>query len=406
LGSDTITYVCVTQNRVENLRRNFPQILPYVDRAVIIDGGSADETEVYCKSQPKVEWHYRKWDDSFANQYNEYLKHIDEGWVLLCDDDELPSKEMLEALRGIVADSGDGETYSCVEFRSWSINSDDETPKDHPDDYWRKILFLYSPGMKYQVDLHQCLMGYKTGRHARSNLVYYHIKSIQDVARNACRNYFIAGIWLPNSTDGLRGPEWMDFRAIVKRCYPEVGTFSDLNSLFIKGGIHQDLKDWIISHKDYGSNLYHEVHHYFEYYFEMLHPEEVTPEVNAAAARASSEKTYFDIDLVSDTWSPAGDSRDLGIALTSVNFRKGGEWYMKSVLDPSVELVSFNGIEGGNSGTNFSWSGKESKIRLYGLTEAPDEILLQFAWPPRPGQNVAVKAGGREASVSRTAVIF
>lgn len=93
---DTITYVCVTQNRVENLKRNFHHILPYVDRAVIIDGGSVDGTEAYCKSQPKIEWYHRKWDDSFANQYNEYLKHITDGWVLICDDDELPSKEMLE----------------------------------------------------------------------------------------------------------------------------------------------------------------------------------------------------------------------------------------------------------------------------------------------------------------------
>jgi len=402
---ETITYVCVTQNRVENLKRNFARILPHVDKVVIIDGGSVDGTEEYCKSFEKVEWVHRKWDDSFANQYNEYLKYIDNGWVLLFDDDEVPSEELMVSLREIVEKSNLGENYSCVEFRSWAINPEDNPPKDHPDDYWRKILFRYQPGMHYQVDLHQCLVGYQNNKHARSNLIYYHIKSPADVARNACRNYFIAGIWLPSASDGLREPEWQGLRAIVKSCYPEVETFSDLNSLFIKGMLDEELKQWLIKHKDYGSNLYHELHHFFEYYFEILHPEEYTDAVKSQVESISSEKVYFDVSLEGDTWSAPNDSRKLGLALQGVSYRQGDSWHTLSLLSPSMELKNFNGVEGGSSGQNFSWSGESSLIRLYGVTDAPEKVVLNFMWPPRPGQQVVVKAGERTETIIRNSVL-
>lgn len=403
---EQITYVCVTQNRVDNLKRNLPVILPYVDRAVIIDGGSVDGTKDYCLSHPKVEWYHRKWDDSFANQYNEYLKYINSGWVLICDDDELPSEELLKNLRAIVADSGAGDNFCCVEFRSWSINPEDNPPKDHPDDYWRKLFFRYNPGMKYVVDLHQCLTGYQNHKHARSNLIYYHIKTPKDVARNACRNYFIAGIWLPNASDGLRGSEWQELRSVVNSCYPGVETFSDLNSIFVAGNIHEDLKSWMIKYKDYGSNLYHELHHFFEYYFEMLHPEELTEEVKNSVESNKSVKKYYDIELCVDTWSPPNDSRALGLALAEVVYCHGGEWKTMSVITPELELLGFNGVEGGNSGNNFSWSGSNSFIRLYGVDSCPEQLIIRFMWPPRPGQKAIVKAGNKEVTVDRNTVII
>ncbi len=393
---EKITYVCITQNRLENLKRNFPVILPHVDRAVIIDGGSVDGTEEYCKSLPKVEWHYRKWDDSFANQYNEYLKYIDEGWVLLCDDDELPSSDLLKSLRKIVADSEQGNRFCCVEFRSWAINPDDEVPKDHPDDYWRKLFFRYHPKMRYTVDLHQCLVGYQNNNQARSDFIYYHLKTTRDVARNACRNYFIAGIWLPNASDGLRGPEWDELRAVVKSCYPEIETFSELDTLFIQGNLHEDLKAWMIKYKDFGSSLYHELHHFFEYYCELRHPEECTDAVKERVEQMSSEKKFFDISLKGGTWSPPNDSRELGVALTELSYQYGDSWRHLTVLSPDMELKGFNGVEGGNSGTNFSWSGKEAVVRLYGIEEPPAQVVVKFAWPPRSGQRVVVRVGDRE----------
>ena len=402
---EKITFVCVTQNRVGNLKRNFPRILPYVDKAVIIDGGSVDGTEEYCKSFDNVEWYHRKWDDSFANQYNEYLKHVNEGWVLIFDDDEFPSEELMRELPQIVESSQKGDKFSCVEFRSWSINPEDNPPKDHPDDYWRKMFFRYQSGMHYSVDLHQCLVGYQNGKHARSNLTYQHIKTPRDVARNACRNYFIAGIWLPNASDGLRGEEWKKLHDIIKKHYPLVTTFSDLNTIFVGGGVKAELQDWLIEHKDFGSNLYHEVHHFFEYYFEILNPHEYTEEVKVRVASLAAEKTYFDIVLDTDTWNPPGDSRKLGLALKTVTYRQGKKWSTMTVLNPNLELKNFHGVEGGNTGNNFSWSSDGALIRLYGVDNPPDEVVLEFVWPPRPGQSSTVRVGERVQKISRNAVM-
>lgn len=47
---NSITYVTITQDRLSNNQRNFPVILPYVDRAVVVDGFSKDGTYEYLKS--------------------------------------------------------------------------------------------------------------------------------------------------------------------------------------------------------------------------------------------------------------------------------------------------------------------------------------------------------------------
>lgn len=235
---DSITFVTVTQDRLDHNRRNFPVILPNVDRAVVVDGFSKDGTYEYLQSlEPKVEIFQRAWDDSFANQYNEYLKHIKGGWVLLCDDDEVPSQELLGSLREIVKQSEGGTKFGVVEFKANAISykeSDWENRHDDgPCEYWRQIFFKWYPDMHYAIDLHQALQGMR-GPVVRSDAHYYHIKSTKDEYRNACRNYFIAGEWPPGSrSDGVRTEEWQEMKAILKEHHSEVELFSALNSLLV-----------------------------------------------------------------------------------------------------------------------------------------------------------------------------
>lgn len=281
--SEKITYVCVTQNRIENIKRNIPKVIDYVDRIVIVDGFSVDGTKEWLESySPKILVTQRRWDDSFANQYNEYLKHIDEGWVLLCDDDELPSEELLKSLKQIVHDSNNGKVYSTVEFRCHAMEIDKQgniVTDPGPCDYYRLIFYLYQPGMKYMIDLHQCLLGYKNGRSIRRQETYYHLKSNEDMYRNSCRNWWIAGVWLANATEGLKVPEWYELRDIVKSVYPDVVVFSDFNAIMVKGNMKQVVKDYIIKIKSIEDEpnkgrVLNELRAYYKYYFEILHPEE------------------------------------------------------------------------------------------------------------------------------------
>lgn len=281
-GDDSITYVTVTQDRLANNKRNFPVVLPYVDRAVVVDGFSKDGTYEYLTSLgPKVQVFQREWDDSFANQYNVYLQHIKGGWVLLCDDDELPSEEMLKALEEIVKASEGGTKFGVVGFRSNDISyveGDWENRVDNgPCEYYRQILFKWHPDMKYTIDLHQALQGMR-GPVVQVQHHYYHIKSTRDEYRNACRNFWIEGPWPEGArTQGLRGPEWEELHNVVLKHHPEVKVFSDMNALMVTGDINPEVEKFIADHRDYKKgepdDVYNELRAYYRYYFEILHPE-------------------------------------------------------------------------------------------------------------------------------------
>lgn len=283
-ADDSITYVTVTQDRLANLRRNFPVVLPFVDRAVVVDGFSKDGSYEYLSSLgPKVQVFQREWDDSFANQYNEYLRHIKGGWVLLCDDDEVPSQGMLENLREFVRASEGGTKFGVVEFKSNDISyheGDWENRVDNgPCDYWRQIFFKHFPDMKYTVDLHQALQGMR-GPVARTDHHYYHIKTTKDEFRNACRNYFISGEWGPGPrVEGDKTPEWHELKNLLSQHHPEVKLFSHLNSLLVTGKLHPSIEDWIRKNKDHNRGVdgesSGELRAYYRYYFEILHPEKV-----------------------------------------------------------------------------------------------------------------------------------
>lgn len=282
--SEIINFACVTQNRIKNLKRNLPKIVDYVDRIIIVDGYSVDGTKEWCEQfSPKVTVVQREWDDSFANQYNRYLREVNDGWVLICDDDEIPSKELLNNLRSIVIDSNNGDKYSVVSVRCnpMEIDGDGNIINDPgPVNYYRDILFKYNPGMKYMVDLHQSLKGYCNGKVIRCEKPYYHLKSDEDGYRNACRNWWIAGVWDDRINNGYQPPEWHEFKKIVTEAYPNVKVFGDFNAIMVKGNIKQEVKDYLEKIKDITDEqplrLFNELRAYWKYYYEKLHPEEVS----------------------------------------------------------------------------------------------------------------------------------
>ena len=280
-GDDEITYVVVTQDRLSHNHRNFPIILPHVDRAVVVDGFSKDGTYEYLQTlAPKVQVYQREWDDSFANQYNEYLKHLKGGWVLLCDDDEVPSEEVLTSLREVVKRSEGGKKFSLAEFRSNDISyveGDWENRVDNgPCEYYRQIFFKWYPDMKYTVHLHQALQGLR-GPVVRSQAHYYHVKTTKDELRNACRNYFISGEWPSHPvTEGIKTPEWNEMKSILAEHHPEVKIFSRLNGLLVSNQVCPEFKGWAKSYAHHNEGVDGESSgelRCYARYLELLFPE-------------------------------------------------------------------------------------------------------------------------------------
>jgi glycosyltransferase involved in cell wall biosynthesis len=296
MRNEKITLACVTKPHLDRLKNLIPRSLPYVDRVVIVLGERDKETESYLLSLgPKVEVYFYKWHDNFAASWNAYLSKITQGWVLLVDDDEIPSDLLLKSLDRYVEASNYGNHYCCVEFQ---CNPVSEGQDMGPVNYWRQILFRRVPGMQYQggtkTGCHQYLVGYQNNKFIRSDSVYYHIKSLKDEYRNASRNYFIYGIWLHGAQDGIQREEWFELKDTIDRCYPEVETFPDLDRKLIAGNVHQALKDWMIKWYNnlqegsayFSDNPLNEYWHYNEaralivYYFKYLHPEEKPTEIS------------------------------------------------------------------------------------------------------------------------------
>lgn len=279
---EKITLCCVTQNNIKKVKELVPRVINYVDEAVFVDGYSVDGTKEWLESySPKIKVVQRRWDDSFSKQYNKFVEEIRDGWMLILDDDEIPSEAMLKVLRGLVNDSIGGRNYDFIEFKCTPIEIDRDgkiLSNNGPVNYYRMLLHRYNPGMKYVIDLHQNLIGHRYSIPLRREETYYHIKSDEDSFKNACRNWWIDGVWLTGSMHGYRPPEWQELRDVVLKAYPDVAVFGDFNSLMVAGNIKEEVKDYLYRIKDIQdeqpNRMFNELRAYWRYYFEKLHPEE------------------------------------------------------------------------------------------------------------------------------------
>jgi hypothetical protein len=291
LQQDYITYVCVSTPRLDKLKRNLPLIMPYVDRAVIVIGVRNEEAEAFLQSYPNVQVVYRPWDDSFRAQYQAGLDVIEGGWMLWLDDDEVPSEEMLQSLRPLIQHSEHATKFDTVSFRCcdvWDGNV------GNPSDYYREMLTAWNNKLRFEIDLHQSMVGKRAG--ARCDAIYYHHKDQEGAMRGACRDFFTAGVWADHKEsfeywfketgqdprcfpggplnsnfyplrDGFYIDSWHEMKDILKRNHPEVKIYSDLDRLIRTEAVCQEFKDWAERHNEENDKRphLHELHKFDKY---------------------------------------------------------------------------------------------------------------------------------------------
>ena len=289
--ANDIQEICVRLGYRSCLKKSEPRIGGFnklgkqiIGKLPIFTGTITRHSDVFIYTDEIIEKDYN--DDVFCVTVpNHTICTRRNGRVMFCgncDDDEIPSEDLLKAMKDIIKNSDNGRIYSSVEFKchGMEIDKDGKILMDPgPCEYYRLIFYLYQPGMKYMIDLHQSLVGYKNGRSIRRQETYYHLKTNEDMYRNACRNWWIAGVWLPNATEGIRVPEWHELKSIVLKAYPDVRVFGDFNAIMVKGNMDQTVKDYLIKTKDIqddeqSGRLLNELRAYYKYYLEMLHPEE------------------------------------------------------------------------------------------------------------------------------------
>src|SRR5579885_2297978 len=93
---DDTTPMILTYNEEANIERTLSRLL-WARRILVVDSGSDDATATILSKYPQIDVIQRKFD-SFADQCNFGLRHIDTEWVLSLDADYELSPELVEGL--------------------------------------------------------------------------------------------------------------------------------------------------------------------------------------------------------------------------------------------------------------------------------------------------------------------
>ena len=267
-----ITYCMIARNRLYDVMRCIERVKPYVDRVIIIDGGSTDDSIFTLRNYDGVELYVHPWKDNFAEQRTRYLRRAEEkggtDWILVSDSDELFSVPALENMRGAIDRAG---RYNMLAFQSVSVTTKGEKViNKHDDDFWKPLLFKWIEGIRYDGLIHEGLA--RKDGYLIKNLPYqyYHIKQQDVVWQRGARNAFISGM----STEGKRTELWEPFRALVRET-TGMELWTDFDEYLIGGNIDQRIKDSFIKFKDVtGFQSSSEWREMYKLYFRVYHPEE------------------------------------------------------------------------------------------------------------------------------------
>lgn len=302
-------------SRNENVVKNFSHSLPYVDCAVLVNGG---DIPLEVESWDRVITVYRRWDDQFTHQRNTYITKVGdlaEKWsepVLLCvsDDDEFYTEPLWKSIRDIGQRAWEDDINVLrVRAKDTTVNRKGEVLDTRLAEWYKPLIFVYEPGMHYvgigNSEVHEHMImpsGYRIahlGQDPDSHLYYEHVKEYGVIWPRAARNFF-AGGGGPNlgETQSL----WKPFREMVRRL-TGIERSNDFLKYLERGNIHKEIKDWFIRYRFEGTSEFgahegrkdsydgsSEVREQFLAYFVYYHPEELDP----ALALADKQRGYID----------------------------------------------------------------------------------------------------------------
>ena len=246
--------------------------MPYVDRTIVIDGGSNDDSIFYLRNYKGIELYVHPWQDNFAEQRTRYIRYAEQNggtdWILVSDSDELFSEDALKNMRKDIDNAGRYNTL-CYESTDVTLSGTQVVSK-RPSKFWKPLLHKWVPDMHYFGLIHEELSR-KDGMIPKSlPYTYYHIKQEDIVWQRGARNAFISG----QNTDKQRTPLWEPFLELVKG-RTGITTWTEFDKYLIGGNIDILIKDQLCKFKDEtGWNGSSEWREMYKLYFRVYHPEE------------------------------------------------------------------------------------------------------------------------------------
>jgi len=283
-ASTKVVYCQMThKGDLEKTIENVKSVKPYVDACIVVYDQSLSSEDIENLVNSGCIATYYKWEENFPKQRNNYIAEalsVGAKWILVSDPDEHFDETFLKALRFICGQS-EANFIDLLLINSHDVFTDDENgkplekPNELVSDYYKNLLFRATPTIFYvgigeTQNLHEQLIGATRTIKLPKDFFYRHIKSHVEIWEHATRNVFISG---GGMNMGSKVPHYATFKNIVNRL--GIKTWQEFRSYLLKGNIDQELKDFIIAHRnDFGHDYDSEYREMFKWYFYILHPEE------------------------------------------------------------------------------------------------------------------------------------
>jgi len=285
-----IIFCQMTMNRLAETRVCVEKYLDYVDKVVIVDGGSIDDTIFYFRNwaaeEPKISFTVIPWKDRFYEQRTNYLRIADTfsspgDHLLVSDPDELLETKTLDNLRKVATylEKND-RNVGCFRSRDISMKGP-KVVHENLADYWKHLFYRWEPGMYYVGNPHETMVIPSGFNPVQFDLAYTHTKQENVTWHRGARNFFVWGVGRNKEMepDKCKMGVWLSMReACAEAKAPE--RWHDFDSYFLRGNISTTLKNWLITNRAIeGFEFASEAREMYKLYFRIYHPEEEPDEL-------------------------------------------------------------------------------------------------------------------------------
>ena len=230
----------ITLNRKEILEHLIKESLEFFDVVRICDGGSNDGTQDMVERYG-CELYEREWDDKYHEQDNYLLdRSKPKDWVMIMDDDECPSRQLLSQMRDMIDDCKKNK-MNMISLPSilvldgeMQLDTDEfirRCRKEPIENFFRKFwLFEYDKSVRSYGSPHRSVesqMGWNT---FHQPYPYYHFKSSWSFIINDCQHG-----WLYPPGQGYTPSQAKEMHSVLPR-------FKDITEIepYIMAGEYSD----------------------------------------------------------------------------------------------------------------------------------------------------------------------
>lgn len=170
-GRNSITAVYIVKNEEEYLPFSIKSIYNAVDKIIVLDNGSTDQTPLIAKEFAKVQLLFDE-RENFSYLRNKALQKVDTEWFLWIDADEIYYRDIEEKLP-VLLKNKKVDCYYCWFYHLMRSYYYMQNISDKDGRYKRISIVRNSPNIRFKGAVHERLTGCGKNQ-ADSNLFFVH----------------------------------------------------------------------------------------------------------------------------------------------------------------------------------------------------------------------------------------